>query len=241
MTDPQLPPVRSTHRWRAPRGTWAYDSWGQHGRPVVFIPAVLFDRRMWWPAAADLRPHATVVAVDLPGHGDSSHRTQYEPDELVDDLAQLIHHLGTRRAPIVVGHASSASLTSLFASRYTTHAVVVVDPPATSDPPADVHSYLEQLGLSAIPSSYHGMVSPRADPELLRAYARCMQPVPVLKATGAAMESARLALYSATPAAPPSPEENPGAQWRREIYGVAGCFAHLTDQRRFVHDIRALL
>ena len=241
MTDPRLPPVRCTDLWHAPGGAWSYDTWGRHGRPVVFIPAVLFDRRMWWPAAVDLRPHATVVAVDLPGHGDSSPRSQYEPDELVDDLAQLIHHLGTRRAPIVVGHASSASLAALFASRYTAHAVVLVDPPTTADLPADLDSYLRHLGLHAIPSPYHGMVTPVADPDLLAAYSRCMQPVPTLKTAGAATESARLALHSRPPASPPSVDEAPVRQWRQEIYDVAGCFAHLTDERRFVHDIRTLL
>jgi pimeloyl-ACP methyl ester carboxylesterase len=121
------PPLRTDHRLSAPAGAWAYDLWGRHGRPVLLIPAILFDRLLWWPAAADLRPYATVVAVDLPGHGESAARDRYDPDELVDDLARLVAGLGSTRAPVVVGHGASAALAVHFAARYATHAVVTVD------------------------------------------------------------------------------------------------------------------
>jgi hypothetical protein len=39
-----LPPVRATHQFAARAGSWCYDTWGANGRPVVLIPAVLFDR-----------------------------------------------------------------------------------------------------------------------------------------------------------------------------------------------------
>src|SRR4051812_5463943 len=128
MTDQTLPPIRTARVWQALGGRWGYDLWGGHGRPVVLIPPVLFDRTVWWPAAADLRPYATVVAVDLPGHGDSPGRDRYDPDELVDDLAHLIHGLAVSRAPLLVAHASTTPLAELFAARYATHAVVAVEP-----------------------------------------------------------------------------------------------------------------
>jgi pimeloyl-ACP methyl ester carboxylesterase len=237
-----MPPVRTTHVWRAPRGLWCYDMWGRHGRPVVLIPAVMFDRVMWWPAAADLRPYATVVAVDLPGHGASTRWDRYDPDELVDDLADLVHSVGVRRAPVVVGHASSAPLAVLFAARYATHAVVTVDPAAGSLPPSEVDQYLNGLHLDAIPARYRDMVTAVDDRNLLAAYAGCMQrDQPAAVGPRAAAQPARLAVYSQ---APPTGHPAAGAaadQWRHEIYDVAGRFAHLADVRRFVHDIRALL
>lgn len=230
MTDQGLPPVRTTHMWRAPGGRWCYDSWGRHGRPVVLIPAVMFDRVMWWPAAADLRPHATVIAVDPPGHGGSARRDHYDPDELVNDLAELVRSVGVTRAPIVVGHASSAALAQLFAARYAAHAVVTVDALHYA-PLGELDEYLDTMCVGDLPSRYRDMVTPVRSPELLKRYADCIQ---LPRRTATAARTPHLAVYSQEP---PGTVE-PG---RREIYGVAGRFAHLGDVRRFVHDIRALL
>lgn len=217
MTAEPMPPVRTTHVWHAPAGPWCYDLWGRHGRPVVLIPPVLLERTVWWPAAADLRAHATVLAVDLPGNGQSAARRHYDPGELVDDLAGLIHSLGLRQAPVVVGHGSSASLADLFAARYAAHAVVTVDPaPAcAATRTCDVRSYLAGLHLDVLPSHYRGLVTPRRDPGLLAAYAECM--------------------------APGRPTGTGTAPWRHEVHNVDGRFAHLTEITRFVGDIRKLL
>jgi pimeloyl-ACP methyl ester carboxylesterase len=238
MNGQTLPPVRTTHVWRAPGGLWCYDTWGKHGRPIVLIPAVLFDRVMWWPAAAELRAHATVVAVDLPGHGASTRRHRYNPYELVDDLAELVHHLGVQRAPVVIGHASAAPLATLFATQYPVHAVVIVDPPDTPHPPAQPTEYLSDLGLDAIPACYRDMVTPSTDAGLLAAYASCTDAGPARGWASAVAQPARLAVHSQTP---PRHTTRPADQWRHEIYDVAGRFAHLTDLHRFARDVRALL
>jgi pimeloyl-ACP methyl ester carboxylesterase len=237
-----LPPVRTTHTWHAPGGLWRYDMWGRKGRPVVLIPAIMFDRGMWWPAAADLRQHATVVAVDLPGHGTSTARGYYDPYELVDDLAELIHSLNLRRAPVVVGHGSSASLATLFAASYATHAVVTVDAPVAADCGTDLARYLDDMHLDAVPDPYRDMLTPARDPRLLAAYTTCRQTNdPLAIDVGMVATPGQLAVHSEAPprrtrepAAPPDP-------WRHEIYDVPGRFAHVTDAHRFVHDIRALL
>lgn len=232
MIEPPLPPVRSTEEWPARGGVWTYDTWGRHGRPVLLIPAVLFDRVTWWPAAADLRPHATVVAADLPGHGGSDPRLRYEPDELVDDLAGLIAALDVPLAPIVVGHGSSAGLATLFATRYAVHALVTVD--ADDSFALDRDRYLQTMNLDALPAPYRNLVDVADEPRLLRDYAACIRirPHPDPPSTA---RHARLAIRSRPPADP-----DPG-DCRMNIYDVPGRFAHLIDVDRFVCDIKRLL
>lgn len=232
-----LPPVRTTHQMRLPGGRWSYDLWGQHGRPVVFIPAVLFDRVSWWPVAADLRPYATVVAVDLPGHGGSERRERYEPEELVDDLACLVDSLQVRRAPVIVGHGPSALLATLFAARYATHAVVAVDPVPPQLTASGVEAYLQAMGATAIPEQYRSMVETCGDRRLLHAYAAGLSR---LRPSAVTTAPTRLAVHSQ----PPEPHGAvPGSdqRWRHEIYDVPGRVAHLSAAHRFVSEVRALL
>jgi pimeloyl-ACP methyl ester carboxylesterase len=212
------PPLRTDHCLPASAGRWAYDRWGGHGRPVVLIPGILFDRMMWWPAAADLRPHAAVVAVDLPGHGGSAVRPRYDPDDLVADLAALVADLGTTRAPVVVGHGASAALAVHFAARYAAHAVVTVDAFGDGSRPAHREAYLARMRLDALPARHRDLVRPAADPELLTAYGRCLD----LHAAPAVPGTRRLDVHSAA-------------------YDVPGCFAPLTAASRFVADLGALL
>jgi pimeloyl-ACP methyl ester carboxylesterase len=221
------PPLRTDHQLPGLAGEWAYDLWGRHGRPLVLIPAILFDRMMWWPAAADLRPHATVVAVDLPGHGRSAARHRYDPDELIDDLAELVAGLRLTRAPVVVGHGASAALAVHFAARYATHAVVTVDAPDGCHRPVRRDDYLARMQLDAVPEGYRALVRPAGDPELLTAYGPCLD----LEASPAVPGTVRLDVHSGPPAT------TSGARG----YGVPGRFAHLTAATRFVEDLRALL
>jgi pimeloyl-ACP methyl ester carboxylesterase len=245
-SDGPMPPVRTTHVWRAPGGLWSYDCWGRNGRPVLLIPAVLFDRVMWWPAAADLRAHATVVAVDLPGHGGSTRRASYDAHEIVDDLARLLHHLDLRQAPVLVGHASSAFLVELFATRYATHAVVTVDPSEIAAARADdklpeVDAYLADLRLDAVPARYRDFVTPVHDQALLAAYTGG-KPDDRPVASRPAGFPARLTVHSRPPVRIPqtrTPSEL--GRSRQEIYHVDGRFAHLADASRFFGDVRALL
>lgn len=94
--DPCRAPLRSEHTWLGPDGALAYDRWGIGGRPVVLLHGVTFDRRMWWPAAAELADECLVIAVDLPGHGRTSHRSTYEPHAIVEDIGHLVYDLAGR-------------------------------------------------------------------------------------------------------------------------------------------------
>ncbi|GAA3347333.1 hypothetical protein GCM10020358_61720 [Amorphoplanes nipponensis] len=246
MSADWLAPVRSARSWAAPGGTLGYDTWGAHGRPVLLLHAPLFDRTMWWPVAADLRTEATMIAVDLPGHGASPGRDHYHPEAVVEDLAHLVHGLGATRAPVVVGHGGSAGLAALFAVRFAAHALVTVD--ACAGPgggtPVDgdhVRRYLATMPADALPPSYRGLVTAKPDPALLAGYLGCGAAGP----PGSAGPDAgrlppavrRLDVHSQ--GTPGETAAVPGS--RTVVYGVPGRFAHLADVPRFGSDVRSVL
>jgi pimeloyl-ACP methyl ester carboxylesterase len=236
-SDQTLPPQRTTHTWRSPAGTWCYDTWGNHGRPIVLIPAVMFDRAMWWPVAAELRPHATVIAVDLPGHGDSPGRDRYDPDGLVGELALLLHTLGVRQAPIVVGHASAAPLAVHFAVRCVVHAVVTVDAPHPHEAVPELDRYVDGFDLDIVPAHYRDLVTPTGDSGLLAAYGSVLRLAQRAGDPAAVGGPAQVAIHSQQPPRFPVGDD----RWRHHVYDLPGRFAHLTAMPRFADDIRALL
>lgn len=231
------PPRRSTHTAGGPRSLLVYDRWGQFGRPVLLLHGLLFDRTMWWPVAAELAGVCTVVAPDLPGHGDSPARDDSparsdspawsEHDDspvreghgferLARDLAQLVSRLELHRAPIVVGHATAAPLAEAFAEAYATHHVLTIDEPATAV--SELDDVIGAADLSAVPDHYRPYARPRRDRALLRAYQSWL---------------------GRPPARRNAPAEPVGA--RRSSAAPAGSFPHLADPAAFAIGLRALL
>jgi pimeloyl-ACP methyl ester carboxylesterase len=162
-------PRRTTHAFGTPVNRLVYDRWGRFGRPVVLLHGLLYDRTMWWPVAAELGATCSVVAVDLPGHGDSAPRGDYALSTLAADLAVLISRLDLHRAPVLVGHGESALLAEAFAADYATKAVLT-----TGEPPdqlaEDVEQHLAAADLGAVPEPYRQFLVPRRDVTLLHSY-----------------------------------------------------------------------
>jgi pimeloyl-ACP methyl ester carboxylesterase len=213
--EPQ-PPRRTTHTAAGPTRLLVFDRWGRYGRPVVLLHGLLFDRTMWWPVAAELATACTVVAVDLPGHGQSPPRADNSPDSIAVDLATLVHNLGLHRAPVIVGHAASAWLAAAFADAYATHHVLTVDEPETDL--TGVDDLIRAAHLDQVPEMYQPYVQPRHDPVLLRAYDSWLAQPPTRRAQPAMAGSAANR--------PPSPERR---------------FRHLTDPAGFAAELRGLL
>lgn len=102
----------------------AYDIEGT-GTPVVLLHGMTFDRRTWRPIIDELDRSVASIAVDLPGHGDSSG----QPTRL-EDVVEQIHRLLTSLAserPVVVGHSMGAAVAGLYAGTYPTRGLVMVD------------------------------------------------------------------------------------------------------------------
>jgi pimeloyl-ACP methyl ester carboxylesterase len=211
------PSLRTTHVTASPKNLLVYDRWGQFGRPVVLLHGLMFDRTMWWPVAAELAGAAcTVIAPDLPGHGQSPPRQDYRVERIADDLAGLVNALGLHRAPVVVGHAASALLATAFADAYATHHVLTLDEPTIAA--STIEDLVTTAGLDAVPEALRPYAAPRTDPALLRAYESWLAQPPTRRN--------QPAMAGRTPALPSGP---------------AGPLAHLTDPRGFAAELRALL
>lgn len=73
----------------------AYDRLGA-GPPLLLLHGVGHDRRAWRPLHHLIRSHRTVIAVDLPGHGESppmGRDSTYDVDGYVHAVARFITEL----------------------------------------------------------------------------------------------------------------------------------------------------
>ena len=102
--------TRSTIPDRTPRAatqTLAFDRFGK-GEPMVLLHGQGFSRRSWDPVIDALSDDHDVIAVDLPGHGDSPRQPKGRgsaPQDLAVAVTELLDELGLDR-PHVVGHSS---------------------------------------------------------------------------------------------------------------------------------------
>ena len=64
------------------------------GAPLVLLHALGVSRRSWNPVIPALARHFDVIAVDLPGFGDSPATTQASPAALAEAVAGLLAELG---------------------------------------------------------------------------------------------------------------------------------------------------
>jgi pimeloyl-ACP methyl ester carboxylesterase len=88
-------------------GRLAFDRFGK-GEPMVLLHGQGFSRRSWDPVIGALSDQRDVIAVDLPGHGDSPRQPKGRgsaPNDLAVAVTELLDELGLDR-PHVVGHSS---------------------------------------------------------------------------------------------------------------------------------------
>ena len=82
--------------------TLAYTRSGA-GAPLVLLHGIGLDRRSWDPVVPALARHFDVIAVDLPGFGDSA-PSQADPRALAEAVAALLAELGVT-TPHVAGNS----------------------------------------------------------------------------------------------------------------------------------------
>jgi 3-oxoadipate enol-lactonase len=129
MTDSNQPKLEDTAAereiWFESHGTRLYAVEIGQGRPVVFLHGGLADHRAALFRVAALARSYRILAPDLRGSGRSLHAGTLSWDQLADDVAVLLSHLGIERA--IVGGVSAGSAVALrFALRHPRRALGLV-------------------------------------------------------------------------------------------------------------------
>ena len=127
----------SEGRAPAPRrielGGMIADSYGvdDDRTPLVLLHGLTYSRRTWAPVTAELErvdSGRRVVALDLPGHGQSPSRMPHT----LEHVAALVHEAVTQaglREPVVVGHSMSGGLALVYGAAHPVRGVVNIDAP----------------------------------------------------------------------------------------------------------------
>lgn len=102
-----------------------------HGPPLLLVHGLAEDRSFWDPLVPPLAGSATVVRVDLRGHGDSPDGPGYELDDLADDVQAALAATGLPGPPLVVGHSLGGLVSLVLAGRHPVRGLVTVDLPLT--------------------------------------------------------------------------------------------------------------
>jgi pimeloyl-ACP methyl ester carboxylesterase len=104
--------------------------------PLVLLHGLTFGRTMWRPALAHLAaldPDRQVLALDLPGHGDSPGWASYDPDVLAEAVHRAVGE-AELQPPVLAGHSIAGIIATVYAARYPARGVVNVDQPLQTEP-----------------------------------------------------------------------------------------------------------
>jgi pimeloyl-ACP methyl ester carboxylesterase len=155
--------------------------------PLVLLHGMTFDRTIWRPVVPRLHlidPGRRILAIDLPGHGQSADHPSYELNHVPDQLNRAIEEAGIV-APVMVGHSAGALAATIYAAHHPTRGVINVDQPLQVGAFAGlVQSLAEPLrgpGFAAVwqmfYDSFHTELLPAAAQELVRSNCRPRQEV----------------------------------------------------------------
>lgn len=103
----------------------SYERFGT-GTPVVLVHGITESRHSWDPLIEGLSAHYDVVALDLRGHGNSTHEAPYDLTTMAGDVGELVAHLGLE-SPLMVGHSLGGLVVSAYATQGACRGVVNVD------------------------------------------------------------------------------------------------------------------
>jgi pimeloyl-ACP methyl ester carboxylesterase len=117
-------------------GNLAGDGYGTRADrpPLLLLHGLTYDRRQWGPlldALAPEDPDRRILALDLPGHGQSPRLDSYHAAELVAAVHDAVTDAGLE-APVLVGHSAGGVLATIYAATHPARGVVNLDQPLLS-------------------------------------------------------------------------------------------------------------
>jgi pimeloyl-ACP methyl ester carboxylesterase len=133
---------------------------GRH--PRVLLHGLTFNRGLWGPVVAELQrtdPGRRILAIDLPGHGDSPAWPSYDIDGVAAGVHEAVEEINVQ-APVVVGHSIAAIIATRYAGLYATSGVVNVDQSLQVAPFAEmVQALADKLRGPAFPAIWENFVA----------------------------------------------------------------------------------
>lgn len=85
--------------------------------PIVLLHSLALDQSMWTPLVGEVDSGPTVITLDLRGHGQSPKTDSFSIEDMADDVAETIIHMGHDRA-IVVGLSMGGCVAQALATRH---------------------------------------------------------------------------------------------------------------------------
>ncbi len=125
-------------------------AWGPPDtRGLVFVHGGGAHAHWWTHVAATFASEFRVVALDLSGHGDSTHRDRYTLEQWTDEVIAAAGAGAISGPPVLVGHSMGGFVTIATAARHADRlsGVVVCDSPVTEpDPEIGAYHLKEAFG-----------------------------------------------------------------------------------------------
>jgi 3-oxoadipate enol-lactonase len=105
-------------KYQLDNGYLAYDRSGS-GVPLLFIHGYPLSRKMWQPQLTGLSDIATVISLDMRGHGESyPFEGPYSMDLLAEDCYRLLKHLKVKPPLVVCGLSMGGYTTFALFRKY---------------------------------------------------------------------------------------------------------------------------
>ncbi len=144
---------------------WSYEERGA-GKALVLVHGFPLDRRMWDAQMAGLADVCRVIAVDLPGFGQSQPPRPFTMKSLADDLHAFLDKVNARPA-VLVGLSMGGYLALKYVTRYPTDlaGLALIDTRAQADDTEGKKNRMAMVEIAKAQGS--SAIADRMEPKML--------------------------------------------------------------------------